>query len=77
MAIQPAYFEGTADLATVSTFGHQASSTSIWQRLRAWYMAKLNAERDAEIAAFVEERGGQFTDDLEREISRRFGGHAG
>jgi hypothetical protein len=50
---------------------------SLIQRLVAWYGRKANAERDAEIAAFINDRGGQFTDEMEREISRRFGGMAG
>jgi hypothetical protein len=46
-------------------------------RLSSWYGRKVQGERDAEIAAFIDERGGQFTDEIEREISRRFGGLAG
>jgi hypothetical protein len=47
------------------------------QRVVSWFAAKASAERDAEIAAFISDRGGQFTDEMEREISRRFGGMAG
>jgi hypothetical protein len=54
-----------------------ASSVGLLQRVINWYSRKANAERDAEIAAFVNDRGGQFTDEMEREISRRFGGMAG
>jgi hypothetical protein len=45
-------------------------------RLTGWYLAKAHAERDAEIAAYVAQRGGRLTDELERDISRRFGGMA-
>ena len=32
---------------------------------------------DAEVGRFIEEHGGQLTDDLERQISRRFGTYSG
>ena len=32
---------------------------------------------DAAVGRFIEEHGGQLTDDLERQISRRFGNNAG
>ena len=32
---------------------------------------------DSEVGQFIEQHGGQLTDDLERQISRRFGTHAG
>jgi hypothetical protein len=35
-------------------------------------MQRLRAE--AEVARFIDRNGGRITDDLEREISRRFGG---
>lgn len=38
--------------------------------------AGRRARAEAEIARFIEERGGRVTDSLEREISRRFGGPA-
>ena len=32
---------------------------------------------DADVGRFIEEHGGQLTDDIERQISRRFGTHSG
>jgi hypothetical protein len=67
----PALFNDDAlDLPT-------ATGPSLLQRVAAWYGRKATAERDAEIAAFIDDRGGQFTDEIEREIGRRFGGMAG
>jgi hypothetical protein len=74
----PALFNQDADVATASaTPSVQTSAATVLKRLTAWYMGKVQAERDAEITAFVAERGGHFTDDMEREISRRVGGMAG
>lgn len=42
-----------------------------------WLSAHDAKAVDGEIAAFIVARGGEITDDLEREISRRFGGMAG
>ena len=36
-----------------------------------------NTKQESEIATFIEHRGGVLTDDIEREISRRFGNIAG
>ncbi len=46
----------------------------ILSRLLAAVVASRRARAEAEIGRFIEERGGRVTDDLEREISRRFGG---
>ncbi|HEX8168711.1 MAG TPA: hypothetical protein VF601_23365 [Beijerinckiaceae bacterium] len=43
-------------------------------RLLHAVVASRRARAEAEVARFIEERGGRVTDDLEREISRRFGG---
>ena len=32
---------------------------------------------DADVGRFIQEHGGQLTDDIERQISRRFGTHSG
>jgi hypothetical protein len=71
----PALFNAAADLTAAATDAHEG--TGVVARVVAWFNAKVHAERDAEIAAFIEQRGGQFTDEMEREISRRFGGIAG
>jgi hypothetical protein len=44
------------------------------RRVSNWIERKYNRDRDAEIVAFVEERGGMITDAVEREIGSRFGG---
>jgi hypothetical protein len=71
----PALFDD-AELDTTAS-GTQQSGRSVVQRFVSWIAAKASAERDAEIAAFIDDRGGQFTDEIEREISRRFGGMSG
>ncbi len=43
-------------------------------RLMAALTASRRARAEAEIGRFIEAHGGRITDDLEREISRRFGG---
>jgi hypothetical protein len=73
---QMAHFNHTAELDIVAG-SPDSAKIGLLQRVSTWFTAKVHAERDAEIAAFVAERGGQFTDEMEREISRRFGGLAG
>jgi hypothetical protein len=46
----------------------------ILSRLMAAIVASRRARAEAEIGRFIEAHGGRVTDDLEREISRRFGG---
>ena len=78
MASHPALFNDDADVEFQAATGASKTKTSgLLGRIFAWYTAKAHAERDAEIAAFIGDRGGQFTDEMEREISRRFGGLAG
>jgi hypothetical protein len=71
----PALFDDATLDATASAASKPGPTLS--QRFMHWLAAKAEAERDAEIAAFIAERGGQFTDEVEREISRRYGGMAG
>lgn len=47
-----------------------------FERVAAFF-AHDNAKQESEIATFIEHRGGVLTDDIEREISRRFGNIAG
>jgi hypothetical protein len=77
MATHSALFNHDTDLDLTIAAGSKAVRQGLFRRLAAWYMAKVQAERDAEIVAFIDERGGQFNDAMEREISRRFGGMAG
>jgi hypothetical protein len=76
MAAHPALATNDTDLDVTVSSAH-AHTPSLLQRISTWYMAKVHAERDAEIVAFIEDRGGQFNDAMEREISRRFGSTAG
>jgi hypothetical protein len=46
----------------------------ILSRLLAAIIASRRARAEAEVGRFIEAHGGRMTDDLEREISRRFGG---
>jgi hypothetical protein len=65
------------DVGRDATPTNAAAQPGLMQRVISWYVTKANAERDAEIGAFIDERGGRLTDEVEREISRRFGGLAG
>jgi Tfp pilus assembly protein PilZ len=71
----PALFD--VDTLDATVLAAPKTERTVVQRVVSWITAKATAERDAEIAAFIDERGGQFTDEIEREISRRFGGMAG
>ena len=42
-------------------------------RLEQALNRQIQACRDAEVAHFIERNGGRLTDDLEREISRKYG----
>ena len=42
-------------------------------RLEARLYQRLRARREGQVGRFIAERGGVLTDELEREISRRFG----
>ena len=61
-----------------------AESRGFGERLRAALSrigdavtASRRVQAEREIARFIDLNGGQLTDELEREISRRFGGPAG
>ena len=66
--------------STAVIIGSRAPSAGIVSILKALATRanKARARRvDSEVGAFLEAHGGQLTDDLERQISRRFGTHAG
>jgi hypothetical protein len=46
-------------------------------RLERAIYHRLQADRTSDVGAFIAANGGMLTDDLEREISRRFGNLAG
>jgi hypothetical protein len=64
---------------TADTFAAEswapAPTKSLLERLKALLPAYSNEDRSVE--HFIAQNGGVLTDSLEREISRRFGGHAG
>jgi hypothetical protein len=76
MSMQTGLFQAS-DVTSSASIESPSAVPNPLRRIMSWYAAKVQAERDAEIAAFVAERGGKFTDEMEREISRRFGGLAG
>jgi hypothetical protein len=45
---------------------------SFWQRLLAAMMASRQRQAEREIARYLRNHGGKFTDEAEREIERRF-----
>ncbi len=48
-----------------------------WTRLHNSITLSRQRAAEREIGRFVQQHGGQLTDEIEREISRRFGGPAG
>jgi hypothetical protein len=45
---------------------------TFWQKLLAAMMASRQREAEREIARYLRNQGGKFTDEAEREIERRF-----
>ena len=58
--------------AAVADAGHPRPQ--FFSRLMQAVVASRRARAEAEVGRFIERNGGQLTDHLEREISRRFGG---
>ena len=48
------------------------SKRSVWRRLLDAVIASRQRHADIEIARFLQTRGGKITDEVEREIERRF-----
>ena len=66
--------------STAVIVGQEPSSigiTGFFKMAAARFAMKRQERIDAEVGRFIEAHGGQITDDLERQISRRFGSHAG
>lgn len=53
------------------------SKLSFWRRIVQSVNLSRQRAAEHEIGRFIEMNGGELTDDLERQISRRFGGPAG
>jgi hypothetical protein len=70
-----AEFDSTAGVAphTDHATGVSGLFASIWDRLTLSRQRRV----DSEVGRFLEAHGGQLTDDLERQISRKFGNQAG
>ena len=66
-----------AGRATTSNEVATAPGRGFWSRVFLSIMRSRQQTAEREIAKLIQLRGGNLTDDLEREISRRFGGHAG
>ena len=50
----------------------RAAKRGIWRRVLDAIIVSRQRQADFEIARFLESRGGRITDDVEREIERRF-----
>ena len=61
----------------VTTADSREAKHGFWSRLFQSIQLSRQRAAEREIAKLISARGGQLTDDLEREISRRFGGPAG
>ncbi len=63
--------------ATTTTSEWPTEQASLIDRIKSAFVASDKAHKSDEIGAFIEAHGGVLTDDLERQISRRFGQMAG
>lgn len=68
--------------AEASRDAHESPSTLValnhlWERFEGFWRSAVATDRESAVERFVNDRGGALTDDLEREISRRFGRIAG
>ena len=45
--------------------------------VNAWFATSAAKQTESEVGDFIQQHGGVLTDELEREISRRFGNMAG
>lgn len=61
--------DATPSLPSLSHTGVAA----LLRRLETGMHDRLRARREARVTEFIEANGGKLTDELEREISRRFG----
>lgn len=74
-------FSDAAEFDSTAGAVHARPRTAGIARFFASIATRLTLSRqhrmDAEVGQFLEAHGGQLTDDLERQISRKFGNHAG
>ncbi len=73
----------TADYADIADFGAKRATapavpqTSLFRRVADGLAQARRRRNGREVAQFIQAHGGHLTDELEREISRRFGHMAG
>ena len=69
--------ESVDSLASDRQTGRERARPTFWQRFFAAMEQSRRRQAEREIARFIAMRGGTLTDEVEREISRKFGGLAG
>jgi hypothetical protein len=73
MAFAAHFFPGSA-AALPGNPAEAHPRPGLFSRILAALMTMQRLRAEAEVARFIDRNGGRITDDLEREISRRFGG---
>ena len=73
-----AEFDSTAGAVSVptSSFGSTSGIAGVLQSIATRLTMSRQRRIDSEVGDFLASHGGQLTDDLERQISRRFGSMA-
>jgi hypothetical protein len=61
------------DAAPAAAPAADRPARSIWRRMLDHIVASRQAKAEREIERYIRMRGGQLTDDIEREIGRKFG----
>jgi hypothetical protein len=73
MAFAAHFFSGSA-AALPGNPAEAHPRPGLFSRVLATLMTMQRLRAEAEVARFIDRNGGRITDDLEREISQRFGG---
>ena len=70
-------FHSDADFDSTATIAHPPAQnvglSAFFKTISERFASARQSRMDAEIGHFIETHGGELTDDLERQISRRFG----
>lgn len=77
MAHTTANFADLASYELATRAAVAAHRPSLFKRLADSFVASRRRKAEGEIARFIQANGGALTDNLEREISRRFGNIVG
>lgn len=72
-----AHYADIADVGGSDGHARIAPKASVFRRIADGLVAARRRRNGQLVAEFIQMRGGVLTDDLEREISRRFGHMAG